>query len=91
MERFTDDTVVALASFLAPNDMLNLALTCKRFGDKHGTDKKQSAASREESTREVRQRTEDISLMEVTARTVLFPLATDEENNALPRHEASAV
>ena len=86
METFTDDTVVALASFLSPNDMLSLALTCKRFGDKHGADKKQSAA-RDESTREVRQRTEDISLMEVTARTVLFTLATDEENNALPRHE----
>ena len=37
METFTDDTVVALASFLAPHDMLSLALTCKRFGAKHGT------------------------------------------------------
>lgn len=44
METFTDDTVVALASFLAPNDMSSLALTCKRFGAKHGTNKKQSAA-----------------------------------------------
>jgi len=36
METFTDDTVVALATFLSPPDMLSLALTCKRFGDKHG-------------------------------------------------------
>ena len=36
METFTDDTVVALASFLSPHDMLKLALSCKRFGDKHG-------------------------------------------------------
>ena len=71
METFTDDTVVALASFLSPHDMLSLALSCKRFGDKHGTDKKQSATSREESTGEVRQRTESISLIEVAARTVL--------------------
>jgi len=85
METFTDDTVVALASFLSPRDMLNLALTCKRFGDKHGLDKKQSAA-RGESTREVRQKTENISLMEVVARTVLHTEWTDEERNALPRN-----
>jgi len=79
METFTDDTVVALASFLSPRDMLSLAFTCKRFGDKNGTD-------REENTREVRQRTESIiSLMEVTARTVLHNKWTDEEKNALPR------
>ena len=83
METFTDDTVVALASFLSPHDMICLALTCKRFGSKHGIDKKRLAAREESSTREVRQRTE-ISLMEVAARTVLFALATDEETNALP-------
>jgi len=85
METFTDDTVVALASFLAPCDILGLALSCKRFGDKHGTDKKQSAAVREESSREVRQRTDTVSLMEGAARTVLFALATEDERNALPR------
>ena len=84
METFTDDTVVALASFLPPHDMLSLALTCKRFGAKKGTDKKRSAA-RDESTREVRQKTENISLMEVAARTVLFALATENERNALPK------
>ena len=84
METFTDDTVVALASFLSPHDMLSLALSCKRFGDKHGTDTKRSVA-REENIREVRQRTESISLMEVAARTVLFALATENERNALPR------
>ena len=47
METFTDDTVVALASFLSPNDMLSLALTCRRFGDKHGMDKKESEAREE--------------------------------------------
>ena len=70
MEIFTDDTVVALTSFLAPRDMLSLALSCKRFGDKHGTASKQSVG-REERIREVRQRTETLSLMEVAARTVL--------------------
>jgi len=81
METFTDDTVVALASFLAPHDMLSLALSCKRFGDK-----KQSAVREESSsTREVRQRTDTMSLMEASARTVLFALATEDERNALPR------
>jgi len=84
METFTDDTVVALASFLSPHDMLSLVLTCKRFGAKNGTSTKRSSA-KEEGTKEVRQRTESISLMEVAARTVLFTLATDEETNALPR------
>jgi len=87
METFTDDTVVALASFLSPHDMLSLALSCKRFGDKHGTDKKQSAANREESTGVVRQRTESISLMEVAAHTVLHTKRTEDEKNALTRNE----
>jgi len=74
---------VAIASFLQPHDMLSLALTCKRFGNKHGTDtKKRSAADRGEDTR---QRTESISLMEVAARTVLQTKWTDDEKNALPR------
>ena len=85
METFTDDTVVALASFLSPHDMLSLSLACRRFGSKIGTNTKQSAAGREDSTREVRQRTETISLMEVAARTVLQTKWTDEERNALPR------
>ena len=58
METFTDDTVVALASFLSPHDMLSFALTCKRFGDKNSMDTKKRSAVRDESTREVRQRTE---------------------------------
>ena len=86
METFTDDTVVALASFLSPHDMLSLALTCKRFGDKHGMDKKQSAA-RGENTRNVKQKTENKSLMEVAARTVLLSILTDEEKNALRKSE----
>ena len=91
METFTDDTVVALASFLSPNDMLSLALTCKRFGDKNGTTTSRSrrVAAREArksgGNREVRQKTESISLMEVAARTILHTKWTDEENNALPR------
>jgi len=92
METFTDYTVVALASFLSPHDMLNLALTCKRFGSKHGTTTSRSRrlAAREAnknrgSGREVRQRTESISLMEVAARTVLQTKWTGEEKNALPR------
>jgi hypothetical protein len=81
METFTDGTVVALASFLSPHDMLSLALTCKRFGDKHGADTKRSAAREESSMRNVRQRTASISLMEVAARTVLsakLPRREDE-------------
>jgi len=86
METFTDDTVVALASFLSPCDMLSLALTYKRFGDKRGTDKIRSA-DRGESTRQVRQKVENVSLMEVAARTVLHAKWTDDEMKALPRHE----
>ena len=87
MESFTDDTVVALASFLSPCDMLSLALTCKRFGDKHCMDTKQSAAGQESgSMRNVRQKTENnTSLMEAAARTVLLTKWTNEEKNALPR------
>ena len=94
METFTDDTVVALASFLSPHDMLNLALTCKRFGDKNGTTTSRSRrlAARESrksggSDREVRQRTESISLMEAAAYTLLLTKWTDEERNALPRRD----
>ena len=94
METFTDDTVVALASFLSPHDMLNLALSCKRFGAKHGTTTSRSRrlAEREArksggSGREVRQKTESISLMEVAARTVLHSKWTDDEKSALPRQE----
>jgi len=65
--------------------MLNLALTCKRFGDKHGTT---TSRSRRLAAREAqkRQRTyTTISLMEVAARTALYTKCTDEEKNALPR------
>jgi len=92
METFTDDTVVALASFLSPRDMLNLALTCKKFGHKNGTTTSRSRrmAAREESgsrgSREVRQRTESIlSIMDVAARTVLHAKWTENEKKALPR------
>ena len=90
METFTDYTVVTLASFLAPHDMLSLALTCQRFGGKHGTTTSRSRrlAARESNKRrirEVRQRTETISLMEVAARTVLHMKWSDEEEKALPR------
>jgi len=65
--------------------MLCLALTCKKFGDKNYGDRKRSAAREESSTRNVRQRTESITLMGVAARTVLQTKWTDEERNALPR------
>ena len=65
MKNFTDDTVVAVASFLSPHDMLNLALTCKRFGAKNGTTATKQPADRGERSREVRQKTESVSLMEV--------------------------
>ena len=90
METFTDDTVVALASFLSPHDMLSLALTCKRFGSKHGTTTSRSrrmAAREERSMRNVSHKTESISLMEAAARTVLQTKWTEEEKNALPRRE----
>lgn len=86
MENFTDDTVVALASFLSPHDMLSLSLSCKRFGAKCGTSTKRSSAKEEgREGREIKQRIEPISLMEVAARTVLHTKWTDEEKNALPR------
>ena len=93
METFKDDTVVALASFLAPRDMLSFALSCKRFGAKYGTATKQSAA-REERIREGssmtindRRKLEPISLVEVASRTILHAKWTDDERNALPRRE----
>ena len=85
METFTDDTVVALASFLSPHDMLSLALTCRRFGDKHGTTTSRSRrlaareANKSGGIREVRQKTEPISLMEVAARTVLYTKWSEDE------------
>ena len=90
METFTDDTIVAIASYLAPCDMLSLALTCKRFGAKHGTTTSRSRrlAAREANkrgSREVRQKSEAISLMEVAAQTMLQGKWTEEEKNALPR------
>ena len=87
METFTDDTIVALASYLSPHDMVCLALSCKRFGAKYGTTDKKQTATRDEDTREVRQKTESISLMEVAARTVLQTKWTDEEKNALLRRD----
>jgi len=92
METFTDDTVVAMASFLSPRDMLNLALTCKRFGDKHGaaTKRLRRLAAREAKKsrggRDVRQKVDTtISLMEVAAHTALHTKWTDEEKNTLPK------
>lgn len=91
MENFTDDTVVTLASFLSPHDMLSLALSCKRFGSKHGTttSRERRLAVREASktggVRDVRQKIEAISLMEAAARNVLQAKWTDDEKNALPR------
>ena len=79
METFTDDTVVALASFLSPHDMLSLSLTCKRFGSKHGMNTKRSM-DEEETGEEL-----SISLMEVAAHAVLQTKWTDEEKKALPR------
>jgi len=93
METFTDDTVVALASFLSPCDMLSLSLSCRRFGHKHGTTTSRSRrlAAREARKsggfREIRQKTDTVSLMEVAARTVLLSKWTDNEKNALPRRE----
>jgi len=88
MENFTDDTVVAVASFLSPGDMLNLSLTCKRFGAKNGTTATKQPADRGERSRDVRQKTETVSLMEVAAHTVLQTKWTDEEKKALPRRVA---
>ena len=85
MENFTDDTVIAVASFLSPHDMLSLALTCKRFGAKHGKMATKQPDDKGESSREVRQKTEALSLMEVAARTAFHASATKDEKNALPR------
>ena len=81
METFTDDTVVALASFLSPHDMLSLALSCKRFGARN------LETSRGEASQslETHNTCNNTSLMEVAARTVLQTKWTDEEKNALLR------
>jgi len=61
--------------------MLSLSLTCKRFGDKN------SGTSRGEASQpsETHDTCNNISLMEVAARTVLHSKWTGEEKKALPR------
>ena len=81
METFTDDTVVALASFLASRDMLSLALTCKRFGSKHMNTREEGARQ----TLETHDICNNISLMEVAACAVLHSKWIEDEKKALPR------
>jgi len=83
METFTDDTVVALASFLSPHDILSLALSCKRFGTKHMEKIREEGAVQSLETHNT---CNNISLMEVAVRRVLHAKWTDEEKAALPRH-----
>ena len=81
METFTDDTVVALASFLSPQDMVSLALACKRFGAKNlGTSRGDARQTLETHNKY------NTSLMEVAARTVLHTKWTNGGKKALPRH-----
>ena len=81
METFTDDTVVAVASFLSPRDMLSLALTCKRFGSKH----MEIRVASQSQILETHNTCNNISLMEVAACTVLHSKWTEDEKKALPR------
>lgn len=82
---FDDNTVLSIASFNEPNDLLSLALTCKRLGSKFG-----SATSREwrkmirDAKRQKAGDLRDWSLMEEAARCIMERSLTDEERASLP-------
>ena len=69
---FNDDSLFKIASYFPADCLLNLALTCSRFG----------VASLPESDGD-----SSLSLVEETARRIVHDIATEEQMNALPRYD----
>ena len=66
------DSLFKIASYLPADGLLNLALTCRRFGIAPVSD-----GDRDES----------LSLVEETARRIVQDIATEDQKNALPGYE----
>ena len=69
---FNSDSLFKIASYLPADGLLNLALTCRRFGI---------------ATLPDRDGDSSLSLVEETTRRVVQDIATEEEKNALPGYE----
>ena len=68
------DSLFKIASYLPADGLLNLALTCRRFGI---TPQRSDVGSGDDS----------LSLVEETARRIVQDIATEEEKNALPGYD----
>ena len=69
---FNSDSLFKIASYLPAEGLLNLALTCRRFG----------AAPLSDSNGD-----SSLSLVEETARRLVHDIATEEQRNALPGYD----
>ena len=69
---FNSDSLFKIASYLPADGLLNLALTCRRFG----------AAPLSDSDGD-----SSLSLVEETARRLVHDIATEEQRNALPGYD----
>ena len=70
---FNDDSLFKIASYLPADGLLNLALTCTRFG----------APTRSSEVGD----DSSLSLVEGTARKIVHDVATEEQMSALPRYD----
>ena len=70
---FNSDSLFKIASYLSADGLLNLALTCRRFG---------IAQSRSDTGGD-----DSLSLVEETARRIVQDIATEEQMNALPSYD----
>ena len=70
---FNSDSLFKIASYLPAEGLLNLALTCRRFGAAPLSDSDGDGDS--------------LSLAEKTARRIVHDIATEEEMAALPRYD----
>ena len=69
---FNSDSLFKIASYLPAEGLLNLALTCRRFGAQ---------------TRSSGEGDNNLSLIEETARKIVHDVATNEQRNALPCYD----
>ena len=69
---FNNDSLFKIASYLPADGLLNLALTCRRFGIATTTNGDGD---------------DSLSLVEETARRIVHDVATEEQMNALPGYD----